>query len=92
MVCGMESHSTHKRLGAAQTMTQETEIKRGRGRPESFPGQKTKMVGYNLPVETIELLQAEVERRNANRKPDQPTVNLNTIVDRAIRKTCVRKG
>lgn len=66
----------------------ETEVKRGRGRPASFPElgkEGVQMAGFNLPVSTLETLDKAVETRNAARKEGQPRVNKNTIVDRAIR-------
>ena len=66
-------------------MTNSTETKRGRGRPCSFPGQETKMAGFNLPVATLELLTAAVEKRNTNRKEGQGRTNCNLVVDRALR-------
>lgn len=60
----------------AKTATETTEAKRGRGRPQSFPGQETKMSGFNLPVATLELLKAGAKARE---------VGQNTLVDRALR-------
>lgn len=70
-------------------MTQ-TETKRGRGRPESFPGVETKMAGYNLPVATLKLVTSTVEKRNKDRG-SKPRINQNQLVDRAIR-AYLRKG
>jgi len=50
--------------------------KRGRGRPASFPGQETKMAGFNLPVSTLNMLAAGAAARE---------VTQNTVVDRALR-------
>ena len=57
-------------------MTNSTEIKRGRGRPKSFPNTETKMAGYNLPIETLELVTKAAAKRE---------VNQNILVDRALR-------
>ena len=56
-----------------------TEVKRGRGRPPAFPDAKTKMAGFNLPVETLELLSATAKSRE---------LTQNAIVDRAVRAYC----
>lgn len=37
-----------------------TEVKRGRGRPSAFPGQETRVAGFNLPVEVLDMLASEV--------------------------------
>lgn len=58
------------------TVSSNTEVRRGRGRPRSFPDQQTKMAGFNLPVETLELLQEAAQARG---------VTQNALVDRAIR-------
>jgi hypothetical protein len=65
-------------------MTNATETKRGRGRPASFPNQETKMAGYNLPVETLDLVTEAVEKRNKDRG-NKPRINQNQLVDRALR-------
>lgn len=58
--------------------------KRPRGRPRAFPDQKTRMSGFNLPVETLEMLSAASEARK---------LTQNAIVDRAVRAYLrVRKG
>ena len=57
-------------------MPTNTEVKRGRGRPRSFPDQTTKMAGFALPVETLELLQEGARSRN---------IPQNALLDRAIR-------
>lgn len=61
------------------TSTTATEVKRGRGRPPAFPGQKTKMAGFNLPQETLELLSKTATERE---------LTQNAIVDRAVRAYC----
>lgn len=66
-------------------MANATEVKRGRGRPESFPGVETKMTGFNLPVSTLELLSEAVVKRNKARKEGVSRVNQNTLVNTALR-------
>lgn len=64
-------------------MTNSTTIeKRGRGRPASFPNTETKMAGYNLPVETLEMVTKAAAKRE---------VNQNILVDKALR-AYLRKG
>lgn len=58
------------------TNSNTTETKRSRGRPRSFPDQVTKMAGFSLPVDTLELLQAGAQARG---------VTQNALVDRALR-------
>jgi hypothetical protein len=53
-----------------------TEVKRGRGRPASFPNQETKMAAYCLPITTLESLQAGAKARG---------ITQNALVDRALR-------
>ena len=57
-------------------MSTSTEVKRGRGRPASFPNQDTKMAGFNLPTATLELLATGAKARG---------VTQNAVVDRALR-------
>jgi hypothetical protein len=57
-------------------MSNATETKRPVGRPQSFPGQATKMAGFNLPVETLALLAEAAKSRE---------VTQNTLVERALR-------
>jgi hypothetical protein len=57
-------------------MSNATETKRPVGRPQSFPGQSTKMAGFNLPVETLALLAETAKSRE---------VTQNTLVERALR-------
>jgi hypothetical protein len=54
-----------------------TEVKRGRGRPASFPGQETRVAGFNLPIETLDMLAAEAETRG---------VTQNAVVAKAIER------
>jgi hypothetical protein len=63
-------------------MNTNVETKRGRGRPATFPNKATKMAGYNLPVETLELVRKAAAKRE---------VNQNLLVDRALR-AYLRKG
>lgn len=53
-----------------------TEVKRGRGRPKSFPNAATKMAGYNLPEATLEMVTTAAVTRG---------VPQNILVDRALR-------
>lgn len=64
-------------------MTSATETKRGRGRPQTFPGQKTRMAGFNLPVDTLDLLSASAESRDKTQ---------NAIVDAALRAYCRKRS
>ena len=57
-------------------MPTNTETKRGRGRPRSFPDQQTKLAGFALPLETLELLQEGARTRG---------IPQNALLDRAIR-------
>lgn len=57
-------------------MSQVAEVKRGRGRPKSFPNVETKMAGFNLPIETLELVQKVAEKRE---------LPQNVLVERALR-------
>lgn len=57
-------------------MSNATEVKRGRGRPASFPNQETKPSGYSLPVATLKLVEDAAVAKEVNR---------NVIVDRALR-------
>lgn len=57
-------------------MSNVAEVKRGRGRPKSFPNVQTKMAGFNLPVETLELVSKTAEQRE---------IPQNVIVERALR-------
>lgn len=43
--------------------SQVAEVKRGRGRPESFPGVETRMAGFNLPVTVLEKLAVGAKKR-----------------------------
>jgi hypothetical protein len=63
-------------------MNVSTETKRGRGRPATFPNQETKMAGYNLPTDTLEMVRKAAAKRE---------VNQNLLVDRALR-AYLRKG
>lgn len=56
-------------------MNTNTEVKRGRGRPATFPDQDTKMAGYNLPITTLEAVATEAARREWNQ---------NALVNRAL--------
>ena len=57
-------------------MNTNTEVKRGRGRPQSFPNQDTKMAGYRLPTSTLDLVTKSATKRE---------INQNILVDRALR-------
>lgn len=59
-----------------------TQTKRGRGRPASFPGQETRMAGFNLPVSTLERLSAGAEKRG---------ITQNALVARAVEAYLRRK-
>lgn len=59
-----------------------TETKRGRGRPASFPGQETRMAGFNLPTATLKRLAEGAETRK---------VTQNALVDRAVNAYLRRK-
>lgn len=63
-------------------MNTSTILKRGRGRPATFPNQDTKMAGYNLPTSTLELVRKAAEKRG---------INQNALVERALR-AYLRKG
>jgi len=56
-------------------MSNSTEVKRGRGRPKSFPNAETRMAGFNLPVATLEKIVAAAAKRGTNQ---------NTLLDRAV--------
>lgn len=58
-----------------------TEKSRGRGRPASFPGQKTVKLLTNLPASTREALSALAEKRGQN---------LNQVLDSAIRQLATK--
>lgn len=65
-------------------MSNVAEVKRGRGRPESFPNQETKMAGFNLPVATLDLVKQTSEKRS---------MPQNILVERALRAYLrTRKG
>lgn len=65
-------------------MANQTEVKRGRGRPKSFPGVKTKMAGYMLPTTTLDLVSEAAATRE---------INQNILVDKALRAYLrTRKG
>ncbi len=51
------------------------EVKRGVGRPATFPGQETKMAGFKLPIETLERLATRAEEKG---------LNQNDLVNRAL--------
>lgn len=53
-----------------------TEVKRGRGRPASFPNLETKMAGFNLPLATLESLAAGAKARG---------ITQNALLDRALK-------
>lgn len=57
-------------------MSNSVEVKRGRGRPASFPNTETKMANYNLPIATLDLVTKAAAKRE---------VNQNILVDRALR-------
>lgn len=65
-------------------MSQAIEVKRSRGRPASFPNTKTRMAGFNLPVDTLDRLSKATETRNAKKADGAPSVTQNTLVNRAI--------
>lgn len=54
----------------------ETEVKRGRGRPASFPDTATKMAGFNLPLTTLDSLAAGAKARG---------ITQNALLDRALK-------
>lgn len=56
---------------------QETAVKRGRGRPSNFPGQKTVPFLAKIPVETREMVSTLAERR------EEP---IGVTLDRMIRR------
>lgn len=60
-------------------MSNATEVKRGRGRPATFPNDETRMAGFNLPVATLELVRKTAEKRE---------INQNALVNKALLAFC----
>lgn len=61
----------------AKTKNTNTETVARRGRPANFPGQETTKRLYNLPTETIEMIENEAARR------EQP---IGVVVDALVRR------
>ena len=65
-------------------MSTQVAEKRGRGRPEAFPGVDCRMAGYNLPVATLERVAKAVKARNAKKAEGAQSMTQNTLVNRAL--------
>lgn len=68
------------------------EVKRERGRPANFPDQEVIARLYKLPVATVELIEAEADRRGSDGRREPLGITLNRLIERGFKEFNRKRG